>query len=74
MPPAPGRMLCDQIARYLARETDLAGKNNLESARMDAIVDTQRDMNEMFYTLFDFEKPTFKNMDDVNKFINNSIH
>ena len=28
------------IARYLAREHNLVGKNNLESAKADAIVDT----------------------------------
>ncbi|CAF4219825.1 unnamed protein product [Adineta steineri] len=57
------------IARYLAKETGLGGTHNLESARMDSVVDTQRDMNEMFYSLIDFEKQDFKNMDDVKKFI-----
>jgi glutathione S-transferase len=61
------------IARYLAHETGLAGKTNLESARMDAVVDTQRDTNERFYNLIDFEKVNFKNMDDVNKFMNEDL-
>jgi glutathione S-transferase len=61
------------IARYLANETGLGEKTNLESARMDAVVDTQRDMNETFYKLIDFEKQNFKNMDDVTKFINDDL-
>ncbi|XP_038648688.1 hematopoietic prostaglandin D synthase-like isoform X2 [Scyliorhinus canicula] len=36
------------IARYLARETGLAGKSNLEQARVDAIVDTINDFMNMF--------------------------
>jgi hypothetical protein len=48
-------------------------KNNLESARMNAVVDTQRDMNETFYALIDFEKQNFKNIDDVEKFINDGL-
>ncbi len=37
------------IARYLAREYNLAGKNNLESAKADAIVDTCVDLMTGFY-------------------------
>ncbi|XP_043530343.1 hematopoietic prostaglandin D synthase-like isoform X1 [Chiloscyllium plagiosum] len=36
------------IARYLARETGLAGKTNLEQAQVDAIVDTINDFMNMF--------------------------
>nr|QUF59415.1 glutathione S-transferase GSTS11 [Brachionus angularis] len=37
------------IARYLAREYNLAGKTNLESAKADAIVDTCIDLMTGFY-------------------------
>lgn len=37
------------IARYLAREYNLAGKNNLESAKADAVVDTCIDLMTGFY-------------------------
>ncbi|XP_048392544.2 hematopoietic prostaglandin D synthase-like [Stegostoma tigrinum] len=36
------------IARYLARETGIAGKSNLEQAQVDAIVDTINDFMNMF--------------------------
>ena len=44
------------IARYVAREAGLAGSDNLESAKIDAVVDTQKDVNEVFYTKVFFEK------------------
>lgn len=37
------------IARYLAREYNLVGKNNLEAAKADAIVDTCIDLMTAFY-------------------------
>jgi len=37
------------IARYLAREYNLVGKNNLESAKADAVVDTCIDLMTSFY-------------------------
>lgn len=37
------------VARYLAREYNLAGKNNLESAKADAVVDTCIDLMTGFY-------------------------
>ncbi|XP_069781801.1 hematopoietic prostaglandin D synthase-like isoform X2 [Narcine bancroftii] len=36
------------IARYLAKETGLAGKNNIEQAQVDAIVDTLNDFMNLF--------------------------
>ncbi|XP_051866069.1 hematopoietic prostaglandin D synthase-like [Pristis pectinata] len=36
------------IARYLARETGLAGKSNIEQAQVDAIVDTINDFMNLF--------------------------
>ena len=44
------------IARYVARETGLAGKDNLESAKIDVVIDTQRDMDEVFHSKIVFEK------------------
>src|SRR5689334_19545745 len=44
------------IARYVAREVGLGGSNNLESAKIDAVVDTQRDANEAFFMKVFFEK------------------
>lgn len=37
------------IARYLAREYNLVGKNNLEAAKADAVVDTCIDLMTGFY-------------------------
>lgn len=37
------------IARYLAREYNLVGKNNLDAAKCDAIVDTCIDLMTAFY-------------------------
>ncbi|XP_078064701.1 hematopoietic prostaglandin D synthase-like isoform X1 [Mustelus asterias] len=36
------------IARYLAKETGIAGKSNLEQAQVDAVVDTINDFMNMF--------------------------
>ncbi|CAF0839067.1 unnamed protein product [Adineta steineri] len=37
------------IARYAARKTKLAGKDDLESAKCDVIVDTMQEVNEAYY-------------------------
>ena len=37
------------IARFVARELNLAGKNNLEQAQADAIVDTLMDLVNYYY-------------------------
>jgi hypothetical protein len=37
------------IARYAAREYNLVGKNNIEAAKADAIVDTCIDLMTAFY-------------------------
>ena len=57
------------IARYVARETGLAGRDNLESAKIDAVVDTQRDMNEIFQTKVLFEKDSTKKSKELEKFL-----
>jgi len=36
------------IARYLAKEFDLAGKTNLQQAHVDSIVDTMMDLSQQF--------------------------
>ena len=61
------------IARYVARETDLAGKDNLESAKIDAVVDTQRDMNDIFHPKVIFEKDAKKKEEEMKKFLNNEL-
>lgn len=57
------------IARYVARETGLAGKDNLESAKIDTVVDTQLDMNEMFHKKVLFEKDTKKKAEELEAFL-----
>jgi len=44
------------IARFLAKEFGLAGANNVESARMDAVVDAVSEATEKQYIAFLFEK------------------
>lgn len=61
------------IARYLARETGLAGSDNLESAKIDAVVDTQRDVNEVFYTKVFFEKDEAKKAEELEKFLKETL-
>jgi hypothetical protein len=38
------------IARYLAREFNLAGKNNLEQAKADVVVDTCLDLLNLYFS------------------------
>lgn len=57
------------IARYLAREVGLAGTNNLESAEIDTVVETQRDMNEVFYTKLVIDNVDLKPGPEFQKFI-----
>jgi glutathione S-transferase len=61
------------IARYVARETGLAGKDDLESAKIDAVVDTQRDMNDVFHTKVLFEKDENKKVQELEKFLANDL-
>jgi len=61
------------IARYVARETGLAGSDNLESAKIDAVVDTQRDVNEVFYNKVFFEKDETKKAEELEKFLNENL-
>ena len=49
-----GTVLCQSltIARFLAKEFGLAGKNNLEQAQADMIIDAGNDLsNSKFYCL-----------------------
>jgi glutathione S-transferase len=57
------------IARYVAHETGLAGKDNLESAKIDVVADTQRDMNDIFYPKVIFEKDVKKKAEELEKFL-----
>jgi glutathione S-transferase len=61
------------IARYVARETGLAGADNLESAKIDAVVDTQRDVNEQFYSKVFFEKDEAKKEEELKKFLSETL-
>ncbi len=61
------------IARYFARETGLAGKDNLESAKIDAIVDTQQDINEKFFNKIVYENDKQKKETELEKFINEDL-
>jgi len=61
------------IARYVARETGLAGSDNLESAKIDAVVDTQRDINEIFNNKIFFEKDKEKKAEELEKFLNDNL-
>ncbi len=57
------------IGRYVARETGLADKDNIESAKIDAVVDTQHDMNDVFHTKVLFEKDEVKRSQELEKFL-----
>lgn len=61
------------IARYVARENGLAGADNLESAKIDAIVDTQHDTNELFYKTVFFEKDEAKKAEGLEKFLTETL-
>ena len=61
------------IARYVARESGLAGADNLESAKIDAVVDTQRDIVEEFYSKVFFEKDETKKAEQKEKFLNETL-
>ena len=43
------------IARFVAKEANLAGKNNIEQAKADAIIDTIADLNNEFDRIYDSE-------------------
>lgn len=60
------------IARYVAREGGLAGADNLEAAKIDAVVDTQRDTNEEFFKFF-FEKDEAKKEELKKKFLEETL-
>jgi len=61
------------IARYVARETGLGGSDNLESAKIDAVVDTQKDINEVFYSKVFAEKDEAKKAQEAEKFLNENV-
>merc|ERR1719402_1582665 len=48
------------IARYVAVENGLAGKNAMENAQMDEIVDALSDATELQYNAYLFEKDETK--------------
>jgi len=61
------------IARYVARETGLAGSNNTESAKIDAVVDTQNEVNELYYNKVFYEKDQTKKAEELERFLNETL-
>lgn len=61
------------IARYVAREANMAGSDNLEAAKIDAVVDTQLDINEIFYKQVFFEKDEAKKAEQLEKFLGETL-
>lgn len=61
------------IARYVARENGLAGKDNLESAKIDAVADTQRDMSDVFHSKVLFEKDANKKAHELKIFLERDL-
>ncbi|CAF0924175.1 unnamed protein product [Adineta ricciae] len=61
------------IARYVAREANMAGADNLESAKVDAVVETQRDINEIFYSKVFFEKDETKKAEQLKTFLEETL-
>jgi glutathione S-transferase len=61
------------VARYAARETGLAGSDNLESAKIDAVVDTQKDTDEVFNSKVFSEKDETKKAQALEKFLNETL-
>lgn len=61
------------IARYVARKNGLAGSNDLESAQIDAIVDTMRDAVEAYYRTVFFEKDEQRKADGLKTFLDETL-
>ncbi|CAF0743471.1 unnamed protein product [Adineta steineri] len=61
------------IARYVAREAGLAGSDNLESAKIDAVVDTQKDVNETYFSKVFPEKDETKKAEELKKFLDETV-
>ncbi|CAF1101023.1 unnamed protein product [Adineta steineri] len=60
------------IARYLAKQFHLAGKDNFEQAKVDAVVDTIYDLLNAFATPF-FEKDEAKKEELTKKFLSEEL-
>ena len=61
------------ISRYVARENGLAGTDNLESAKIDAVADTQRDLNDVFHSKVLFEKDQKKKAEEIKRFTDGDL-
>ena len=57
-----GQKICQSMAicRFLAREIGIAGRNNLEMAQVDEIIDVIQDAIEASVSIFDFHQLTFR--------------
>lgn len=60
------------IARFLAKQFDLAGKDNFEQAKVDAVVDTSIDLAMKYIVVF-FEKDKEKKEKQTAEFIANEL-
>ncbi|CAF3337253.1 unnamed protein product [Rotaria socialis] len=58
------------IARYLARQLKLGGKNDLESMKCDIIVDTMQEINEGYYRAWFHIKDEQEKKEEQKIFIN----
>ena len=48
------------IARFVAKEAKLAGRNNIEQAKADSIIDTLLDIQTAFTKVYYTEEPAAK--------------
>ncbi|CAF3354948.1 unnamed protein product [Rotaria sp. Silwood1] len=61
------------IARYLAKEFHLAGKNNLEQAKVDAVADTLTDLINKFAPILWQEEDENKKKQGIKKFMTEEL-
>ncbi|CAF1248475.1 unnamed protein product [Didymodactylos carnosus] len=54
------------IARFLAKQFNLAGKNNLEQAKVDSVIDTIGDLMQIFLKVIFHEKDESKKEEGKN--------
>ena len=60
------------IARFLAKQFHLAGKDNLEQAKVDAVVDTINDVMANYFSLY-VEKDEEKRVKMMTKFVSEDL-
>jgi glutathione S-transferase len=60
------------IARFLAKQFGLAGKDNFEQAKVDAVVDTSIDLAVKFVPIL-FEQDEVKKKEEMTKFLSDEL-